>query len=258
MQTGGAFHLERAVAKETKKNQVFLGIPYYLHVEGKAVSCWDRALDPNGPSRVIRALGQNAFLGWNFNSLWCMALNQKPRPTHFAMIHVDVVALTRYWLDAMIEEMARTRTDLLSVVLPIKDERGMTSTCVESKDGYFRRLSMKEVSKLPVSFDAATAGFPDRKLLASTGLWIADFRKPWVEKVHFEVRDRIVRDANGTFIADCLPEDWSFSQQLHRLGCRIMATRCVKATHEGATSYPNYQPWGTMEQDEEVQPNPWE
>src|SRR5689334_10761696 len=80
----------------------------------------------------------------NFNSLWCKALNSRERDgwTHFAMIHSDVLP-EEWWLDTLLVEMARAHADVLSVVLAIKDNRGVTSTALQDRETlYTHRLTM--------------------------------------------------------------------------------------------------------------------
>jgi hypothetical protein len=187
-----------------------------------------------------------------FNSIWCSALNSRARDgwTHFAMIHSDVEP-EEYWLDKLLDEMERVNADVLSVVLAIKDPRGLTSTCLmDKKTLYIRRLTMKEVCKLPETFDATLAGEPDSYLLFSSGLWVCRFTEPWVERVWFEMRDRVGRLPDGNFFAWNFSEDWGFARQCQEQGLRVFSTRKISAMHRGPVNFGNQKPWGTMERDE--------
>jgi len=199
-----------------------------------------------------------SLLAFNFNLLWCNALNQRESKslTHFAMHHADIQA-QEGWLDVLIDEMQRVEADVLSVVIPIKDGKGLTSTGLQDqRTGRIRRLTMTEVNKLPKTFNAhdchdefSNTSVLDH-LLINTGLWICDFTKPWVEQVHFTINDAIVQMPDGKFTANVMSEDWNFSTWCHlyhkdyprRL--RLFATTAVSAHHHGTARFSNTHPWG--------------
>lgn len=191
----------------------------------------------------------SSLLTMAFNSLWCTALNARPID-YFAMIHDDIVPSGDWWLDRMIDELRRSGADVLSVVMPIKDERGLTSTSfMAPSTGKMRRLTMRQAAKLPPTFDAALAGHPGKMLLPNTGLWVCDFTKPWVEKICFTVRDRNFKDG-GAWVTQCFSEDWDFGVQCAALGLRVCVTRAIEAVHIGEFKYPNFQGWGSLETDD--------
>ncbi len=246
------------------KRHVVLGVPFYDRIEGKSVVAWDYAIDPNGPNRVERVLLGSSCLCDNFNQLFCHALNH-PKATHFAMCHVDVRPLTVHWLDRMAEEYDASGADMLSVVLPIKDDRALTSTALEHMEtGRVRRLTMGEVLACPVNFDAAGAGFPGWRIMVASGLWIVDLRKPcWSRQnvikhgLWFETHCRLQMDPDGLLSPVWASEDWVFSRRLHAAGARPMASRCVKATHIGSYEYANDEDWGTEDADGEAPSFSW-
>jgi hypothetical protein len=80
---------------------------------------------------------------------------------------------------------------------------------------------------------------------------VCDFTQPWVEQVCWRFVDTLVRDAEGTFHARTLSEDWDMAQQWAALGLRVAATRVVRLTHHGAQAYDNHTAWGTWTRDEE-------
>jgi hypothetical protein len=238
----------------------------------------------HAPHQVKKVPSGSSLLGGNFNYIWTTALNNRLKcscgwrgsspdglcfrcdspceqfATHAAMIHSDVEPINDYWLEAMLTEMERTGADMLSVVLPIKTQDGITTTAIEDRrTGKLRRLTMTEIGAIPeVTFDAATAGYPDHNLLVSSGLWIADLRNPWVEHNWFEVRDRIFRETkDGQFDHETAAEDWSFSRRMHKMGRKVVASTCVRANHWGEAIYPNDQPWGTCKRDRELPPINW-
>jgi hypothetical protein len=209
---------------------------------------------------VIPACGMDSLLAHGFNNAWCTALNM--RKTHgikyFAMLHADV-GPGRFWMDTLIDELTRTGADAISCVIPIKDEKGLTSTGLDYRPTenmrMLRRLTMTEVMDLPETFGPEDTpeewGMRDAPLLVNTGCWVCDFTKPWVEKVRFQVTDMIGRDNNtGQFVAISDPEDWDFSRQLHTHGLKLKATRKVQIDHQGLFHYSNDTAWGTWQHDQ--------
>ena len=203
--------------------------------------------------RLLIRERQNSLLPLCFNSLWCDALNNRHSHglTHFSMMHCDI-GPEPGWLDTLLAEQQRVGADILSVVAPIKDERGLTSTSIRCpRTDRLRRLTMQEVCKLPPTFDAEMAGFPGQMLLANTGLWVCDFTKPWVERMVFRQQDGIVKNQDGIFRTICLSEDWLFSLDAHAMGLKVFATTKVKLRHKGEFQFPNFAPWGNWATDEQ-------
>jgi len=240
-------------------NTIFLAVPHYGDLVAEALPSLMRASVPPNDNRIILNTNGASLLAFNFNLLWTSALNQRKERgiTHFAMHHSDVQAEIG-WLDKLIAEMTRTRCDVLSVVLPIKDEKGLTSTgFMDKESGMITRLTMKQVygNHLPRTFDKyrlRNHGHAprDATLMVNTGLFLVDFTKPWVEEAHFEIRDRIVKTPEGRFIANVLPEDWNFSVWCNEKGLDVRATTVVKATHHGRAGFANDHAWGDWETDQ--------
>ncbi len=183
-----------------------------------------------------------SVLCYGFNSLWANALNLRDHPTypatHFLMMHADIVPITDRWLDIMLGEMDKVQADVLSAVVPIKNEQGMTSTARDTDPWNPLRFTMTEIATRP----SQTWTQPD--LLVNTGLLLVDLRKDWVEKVLFTMRDAILKDDDGTYRAVFAPEDWEFSRQARALGARIYATTMVELNHVGRAQYHSRSVWG--------------
>ncbi len=191
----------------------------------------------------------------NFNRLWCQALNMRLSEefTHFAMIHSDVTPQP-YWIDTLLEEMEVTGADVVSAVVAIKNDRGLTSTGIGKPDSWaVRRLTLTEVHALPYTFSIDDIQHESGEYLAiNTGCWIADITRPWVDDFPgFSVQNMIGRDPHGAFHAVFFPEDWEFGRWLAEQGRRVFATTQVSTIHHGNRGYSSETAWGTMKTDEE-------
>lgn len=236
-----------------KRYNVMLAVPHNGTITYQTAQAIFRA--SSNHDVVVKQIG-GSLLASNFNQLLCAGLQMEAAGaiTHMAMIHSDIDP-EDCWLDTLIEEMEAQQADLVSAVVAIKDLRGVTSTAIGQLDDpwhVYRRLTVKESLDLPQTFDSAGAGCPGKPLLVNSGLWVADLRRPCFKAVgddgvlraHFTIRDRIVKQEDGTLRVDCEPEDWYFSRQLHELGARVCATHRVLVKHIGPIGFTNDQNWG--------------
>jgi hypothetical protein len=230
---------------KARAHKVFLAVPHYDQLAPQALDglmlCTDR-------HHFHIRCGGGSLLAMGFNSLWCAALNTRAEHawTHFAMHHSDLEAPPG-WLDTLLDEMDRVRADLLSVCVPIKDQRGLLSTGWQEESGAITRLTMAEVMKLPETFSAADLG--KERLMVNTGLFVCRFDAPWVEEHAFRILDSIVKGDDGRFRPRTLPEDWGFSAWLAGRGLRVFATRKVPVVHYGKTGFRNDSAWGEWTKD---------
>jgi hypothetical protein len=205
--------------------KTFIGIPTY---DGRAnLQVVDSVMRAGGENVVQHAGG--SLLAHVFNQLWCMALNSRPKITHFLMLHSDIVVTEAGWLDRMHVIMHENEADVLSAVVPIKGPEGTTSTAkiaAEQWPPQVDRLGMRDCLELPETFT-------HEWLALNTGLMLVDLRKPWVERCHFEIRDRVIRGEDGIFRPYVLSEDWNFSLQARALGAKLFATRAIQLKHQG-------------------------
>lgn len=190
------------------------------------------------------------LLPQGFNIAWAESLNVRNAGVpvkYFAMIHDDIEP-EPFWLDMLIAELEAHDADACSAVVPIKHDKGCTSTAIATGDRWLpRRLTMHEVFDLPETFTAEDAGGP---LLLNTGLWVVKLTEWWAEKVCFRFENRIRVNDEGRHFAEALPEDWLNSYDLHDWGCKLIATRKVKLVHSGNSDFPNDRPWGAWKHDE--------
>lgn len=204
----------------------------------------------SGEHLIVKNLhAPSSLLAYNFNRLWCQALNQsrRERIDYFAMLHNDIEPEAG-WLDVLVDELEARGLDVLSAVVPIKDRRGLTSTALARPDGnpwrVHTRLTMKEIFQLPETFTSDDVGYP---LLLNTGCWVCRFDESWASQVHFTINDRIDFDpdrADTPYVPQVESEDWYFSRRCHELGLKLGATRKVRLFHYGDIGFDNHRPWG--------------
>lgn len=195
---------------------------------------------PTVKHQFANPISTDSNLCHGFNGHWCNALNMRDAgpesaPDYFAMIHSDVGA-PPCWLDSQIDDLEANQADVMSAVIPMKDESQETSTAVMLRAGGMRKLSLDEVDRCPPVFGVEHV--PDAKILCvNTGLWVCDFRKPWVDKVWFETINVIHNDPVKGWTPRCLSEDWNFSAKCAALGCRVMASNRLQISHHGRKAW---------------------
>lgn len=186
------------------------------------------------------------------NAAYIMALEayEQGNADWFLIWHSDIVP-EPFFVDKMVDIAEAKKADILSVVVPIKDEKGLTSTALDEPvgdvplDWRVRRLTMSEVlGKEPVNGEILEPTFTRPNLLVNTGLFLLRLSVPWRDQIRFHFEDQIIR-VHGRRKAVVMPEDWGFSRDARKLGCNsIWATREIRVEHKGAATYPNDQVWG--------------
>jgi precorrin-6B methylase 2 len=227
------------------KKVCLLGMPSYGQMTAGAAQGFYCATAGNLDLKIQYA--QGSLLALNFNLLWAWALNvsREQRVDYFAMLHSDVEP-EPHWLDKLVAELETRNLDVLSVVVPIKDPRGVTSTALAYPSGdpwrVYTRLTVQEIHRLPETF---TGDDLDAQLLVNTGCWVCRFDEGWAKKVYFTVNDRIIwSTAEEAYVPEVEPEDWFFSRLCHELGLRVGVTRKIGLGHVGPLSFSNNRPWG--------------
>lgn len=176
----------------------------------------------------------SSMLTDNFNELWCEFMNKDY--THFAMLHADISA-ENYWVDKLLTIMEEKQADIVSVVMPIKDNTGDTSTAfLPDGETKVRRLTLKEIRGLPETFCASDVGLGT--LLVNTGLWLAK-KGEWCQKFKgFHAISEVYMEEKWK--ARRISEDWLFSMEAKELGAKIYANRSISATHIGRQGWRNF------------------
>ena len=231
-----------------------LGMPAYGGPTMAAARAFFRARA--NPSTLKLTYQQASLLDSNCCALWAQALNLSRAgraPTYFAMLHADVQP-PDFWLDTLIAELEDRQLDVLSAVVPIKDQHGLTSTALGGgSDDPWRchcRLTLADVYRLPETFTAADCGHPGRPLLFNTGCFVCRFDERWARYCSFSSQTRIVFDeGEGRYLVEAEPEDWHFARDCHRQGLRIACTRKLSLSHRGYLDYANDRPWGDFDYD---------
>lgn len=244
------------VDETTYPPKVVIAMP---HRDGWASYGATRALCATPSSKYTRWIidAGNSILTLTFNTLLAQALNlrDKEGATHFAMLHNDVVPTAPDWVDILMEEMCAHDLDVISAVVPIKNDCGLTSTATDHADYPWgvRRLTMKEIFELPETFTAPDVKHRehDACLLLNTGCWLMKINEPWMQGLHFRQQDRVVWCVGtNEWVAQSISEDWDFSRQLVARGCRLGATRKVPLFHQ-ISQYNNQNVWGRYQTDED-------
>lgn len=249
---------------KTERLRIALGCPGRFFGWGTVQGILEASLG----AHEVRVL--NSGNGWDdFNAIWAQALNlaEAETVTHFAMLHSDVVP-DAGWLDVLVGELTSLQADLVSVAIPIKDKRGLTSCGLGDPDnrwGAFRRFTMRELMSMPATFSLADTPHPDKVLLHNTGCWVVDLSCDFLYdtlpdgalKCFFDFPTRIARLPDGQWAHSRESEDWFFSRQLHVSRAKSFITRKVRLRHRGEADYVNFAAWGSYKDGDEDTAENW-
>lgn len=233
---------------------LFLGMPTYCGQRFNTMPYTQAITGQQSFGQIIPMESDISLLAMSFNRVWCEALKarQKGLISHFLLMHADICPLPSkpVWLDVLYNVMVENNAEVVSVISPIKDSRGVTSTGLDTGDLWNpRRLTMKEVEAQ--EHDT----FTHPQLIVNTGLLLINMQNDWVNKICFTIRDIIRWTAPTEEYPDgvpypCVqPEDWDFSRQARDMGVKLYATKAVKITHQGGFKFPNFGSWGEYDVD---------
>jgi hypothetical protein len=242
---------------------VFLGCPTH---DGRIFDGCAKVFYNNASQfhHVEPAVATFSLLTANCNILWAMALNwyESNQVDWFALIHSDIQP-EPLWIDKLIAEADAHRADIMTAVIPIKNDRGLTSTaiCDPSDDyGKFIRITTSQVRhpSFPTTFDGPMAvqalrSLPgdlrldapaDARLLCNTGCMVCRLGA-WCDPrhVYFDEVTKFER-VNNHWKPFIRSEDWFFTGRATAQGAKVMATTTLKVLHHGLTPFPSDQIWG--------------
>ncbi len=152
-------------------------------------------------------------------------------------LHADIEVEPGF-LDKMLKTMEEKKADILSVVIPLKDDKQNTSTALYADDPL--RYPARSVKRLTLKECAARGDhFTDENLLVNSGVMLIDLRGKWIDGMFFRMEDCIVKDKDGKFTAHVFSEDWDFSHRARERGAKIWATNSIDAWHHGGGRWAN-------------------
>lgn len=241
--------------------RVFLGMPTY---DARAYVSTLLALyvTSSREHKTVACSHDASLLSFNMNSLYAMALNDRDKngAQWFAMLHSDIEP-DHWWIDTLIEEAEAHEADIMTAIVPIKDERGVTSTGIAHPDHpwspYCRlTLAQRNHDDMPVTFDVnacvdALARLPEglrleaprTQLLVNTGACVVRLDRPWADELIFTTGERILK-IEGKWCTKVESEDWRFGKLAASLGAKVMATKAVNVKHHGTGHFESDMTWG--------------
>ncbi len=239
--------------------KVIVSMPLYPNgqmSQPSAAAFYAYALAPNPNVEIVTRLHSSSSASqFAYDMVWCGAINQfnEGGATHFCRLDCDVVPTHHNWLGILVDELLKHDADIMTAVVPLKDDRGFTSTAIDDTGDLWnpRILTMTEV------FDRHET-FTDPDILVNTGLYLVDLSKPWVQArnedgslaVSHHMRNKIIQRPDGKWEARMRSEDWEMSRDLRKVGAvKQYATRKVELYHE-FPRYANWKVWGTQKRDE--------
>jgi hypothetical protein len=201
---------------------------------------------PQGKCGLSAFDASSSLLNYSFNICWARLHNDLAmgQPiTHWAILHDDIEA-PGGWVDDLMEVLVETNADFVAAHMPIKAFTGLTSMGVHYGDLWdINRFTMRRLADLPATF---TSDEVDGNLILNTGCCLLRLRDPWLS--HPE--DFLFTDLNrmawvdGQRKAQCVSEDWVWTDKLRKAGAKLAATRRVECGHEGSYLYRNHTVWG--------------
>lgn len=197
-----------------------------------------RAVRDLGPIRVMKQ--QRSLLASNFNGLWCAAYNQREKLglTHFLLLHDDIVPIGNHWLRQMLYTMKACDLRVLSVVAPLRNDSGETSTALrDGSDWRSRRMTVAQTQ------DKTLLSEDHDGLYINTGCLLIDMAGEWHRGLCFNIRDRIVVNGKGELEDQVVPEDWNMSLWLEKNQIRYGATGQVRLLHYDIRRKKAYKNW---------------
>lgn len=171
---------------------------------------------------------------------------------YWVMMHSDLAPKESNWLEGMILDMRIHDLAVLSAVAAIKSEDGLTSTGVNTREAFPRRLTTYEINTGPdVLTNEICKRIYGHSLLINTGCMVWDMKKmrEHIPSLPFEFHDRwgsILTDQGEKMVPEFIPEDWLMSTRLDELGVKFGSTKRITTYHKGQKEYYSGDTWGNI------------
>ncbi len=207
-------HVLVTVASHDGRND-FVTTEALLHARDEGAKVW----------LLSRTMG----LAQAHNECLCQALNMRECGiTHWLNLHSDVGGFGAGWVGRMLGAMNGAGLQVMSAVVPFRDDSGLTSTAIAT-NFTLHRLTMGDVRKMPeVIFPADCNG----QLLVNTGCMLWELGE-WSEQFTFSIETENYRGEFGQFRTRATTEDWSMSQWLDEQKIRYGAYSGLMVSHAG-------------------------
>lgn len=202
-----------------------------------------------------------SLLARNFNYMFSMAYNDGF--DYIFYIHSDIGVHSRNglsWVDNIILRMQQSGAAVISTVVPIKNDLGVTSTAIQlSKISPYplKRLTVKQLGSIkqtPLIDRETVCRVMDLNpsdvgaLLVNTGVMCMNLKEfDWTKWSGFNIFDKIVWNTKKKAKGFTIPEDWHLSIWLHSMGWPYYVSKELKVIHGGYNEYFNYGNWGEGE-----------
>lgn len=237
--------------------KIFLGLPFYNNFSSHTlISVLHACTNGAGKYEIHVELSSTSATPFCFNQLVAKALNSDC--DYFVMLHSDLGAKDPNWIETLYTTLERCKLDVLSAVACIKNDHGLTSTGVNNREDFPRRLTLAEINSGPdVLTNEACKSMYGSSLLINTGMmiWKIETLRRCVPEFAFEFRDgwlAMPNDAGGRALHPWFqPEDWLMSKFLDRKGIPFAATRTIATLHEGSWVWASDGPTGSHTTDQQ-------
>ena len=169
---------------------------------------------------------------------------------YWIMLHSDIKPVGDNWVDVLLGELEVENLSVISAVAAIKTPEGLTSTAVDTRESFPRRLTLKEINAGPETLtNEKCKKIYGKRLLINTGVmaWKMKDMRPLIPELPFEFHDRFITRTGpqGPYmLPDFMPEDWLMSRRLDEKGIAYGATRRLHTIHKGAFEFDSSKVFG--------------
>jgi hypothetical protein len=169
-------------------------------------------------TRINDVLHRHTQGGFTFSTQWAEALNLRAQGVEkHGMIHSDVDPDSdTFWLDQYNQVLTERKAKIISAVIAMKDSTDTSSTGYARRVGKLnvKKLTLQETDRLPPVFtikDVRPHDWKDYYLCLNTGLWLADIRGSWADKIQWVSQGGfrpMIKDGRHVHIKDKNGVEW--------------------------------------------------